>query len=288
MKREQLQDPPVNESTDDIVLHVLGPFRLTVNDVPQELPVQVQKVVAFLAVHNGPQSRDRVAEQLWPDADLKRCRGSLRTVLWQVRQVSPDAVRALRGSVALGSSVRVDLHEGRTAAKCILDGRSMDPDRALLLLSQRLLPDWDDEWSLLEQERVQHMHVHCLEILSRRLTDEGQYAYAMQAATAACRIEPLRESARRAVVDVLLAEGNHVQARQFREDFRRMLRAELGIEPTVQLVPSPGARAPVPGRVVTCLGQDPAPSGHRVRVLPDGCAAGYPPSPWAGRQPSPV
>lgn len=288
MTREQPQDPPLGESGDGIVLRVLGRFGLIVDDVPQELPVQVQKVVAFLAVHRGPQPRDRVAEQVWPDSDLKRCRGSLRTVLWRLRQTSPDVVRALRGSIALGPSVRVDLHEGLTVAKRILDGRPVDPDGALLLLSRRLLPDWDDEWHLLERQRVQQMHVHCLEILSRRLAAERQYAYAMQAATAACQIEPLRESAQRAVVDVLLAEGNHVQARQFREDCRRMLREELGIEPSVQLVPAPDARAPVPGRAIPRGVQDPEPSGHRIRVLPDRFPAGYPRAPWVARQPSAV
>jgi DNA-binding SARP family transcriptional activator len=288
MTRQQLQDPAVGDVADDILLRVLGRFGLIVNDVPLELPVQAQKVVAYLAVHRGPQPRDRVAEQMWPDASLRRCRGSLRTVLWRVRQASPDAVRALRGSIALGPSVQVDLHEGLTVAKRILGGEPVDPDSALLLLSQRLLPDWDDEWSLLEQQRVQQLHVHCLEILSRRLTTEGQYAYAMQAATAACRIEPLRESAQRAVVDVLLAEGNHVQARQLREHFRRMLRAELEINPSAPLVPSPDARALVTGEVTLRGGQDPQSSGHRMRVPPDGRRAGYPSSPWVDRQASTV
>jgi DNA-binding SARP family transcriptional activator len=289
MTPEQLQDHPVVESTDGIVLRVLGRFSLIVDGVPQDLPVQVQKVIAFLALHDGSQPRDRVAERVWPDADLKHCRGSLRTVLWRVRQVSPDAVHAPRGSISLGPSVQVDLHEGLAVAKRILDGRPVDPDRAIPLLSRRLLPDWDDEWSLLEQERVQQMHVHCLEILSRRLMAERQYAYAMQAAGAACRIEPLRESAQRTVIDILRAEGNHVQARRVFEDFRRMLRAELGIEPSAQLAPFPGVRVRALEPVASHPEPNPQLSGSRVRTLRPGLSAGYlPASPWTGRQPSAV
>jgi DNA-binding SARP family transcriptional activator len=219
MTGEHPQDWRPSSPTADIALHVLGRFDLIVNGVSLELPVQVQKVLAFLALHAGSQPRDRVAEQVWPDADLRRCRGSLRTALWRVRRLGPDVVSALRGSIALGPGVRVDLEEGWTVLKDILDGRPVD-----------------DAWALVEQERVQQMYVHGLETLSRRLTADGQYAYALQAARAACRLEPLRESARRAVIEVHLAEGNRAQARRVYQDFRRLLREELGIEPSVHVM----------------------------------------------------
>jgi DNA-binding SARP family transcriptional activator len=246
MTGEPFQDHPAGKPPSGIVLHVLGRFDLIVDGVSLELPVQVQKVLSFLALHDGSQARERVAEQVWPCADLRHCLGSLRTVLWRIRQVSPDAVRAPRGSVALGSSVRVDLQEGWVTVKRILDGLPVDPTQAVPLLSRPLLPDWDEPWALLEQERIKQMFVHCLETLSRQLVAEERYAYAMQAAKAACRIEPLRESARRAVIDVHLAEGNSAQARRVYEDFRRLLQVEMGIEPSAQLAsPFPDCARPV-------------------------------------------
>jgi DNA-binding SARP family transcriptional activator len=243
MTGEPPQDHPAGEPTSGIALRVLGHFDLVVNGVSLELPVQVQKVLAFLALCDGSQPRERVAEQVWPCVDLRHCMGSLRTVLWRIRQVSPDTVRAPRGSVALGPSVRVDLQEAWATSRQILDGRPVDPTGAVQLLSRPLLPDWDEPWALLEQERVKQMSVHCLETLSRQLVAEAQYAYAMQAAEAACGIEPLRESARRAVIDIHLAEGNRAQARWVYEDFRRLLRAEMGIEPSAQLMSSFTTRA---------------------------------------------
>jgi DNA-binding SARP family transcriptional activator len=275
MMWQQMPRPPLGALTDDIVLRLLGHFSLSVNGVARELPVQAQKVIAFLALHTGPQPRERVAGQVWVDADLKRCKGSLRTVLWQVRRVSPDLVQAQRGSIALGSSVRVDLHEGWAVVKSILDGRPVDPDHALSLLAQRLLPDWDDEWSLLEQERVQQMYVHCLEALSHQLVNEKQYAYAMQAARAACRIEPLRESAQRAFIDIHLAEGNHAQARRVFEDFRRLLQSELGVEPSAQLVASLTARTRSLHRGRPTGGLDLRLPGERARELWAGSAPRY-------------
>lgn len=237
------QGRSAGEPTSGIVVRVLGHFDLVVDGVSLGLPVHVQKVLAFLALRDGSQPRERVAEQVWPCVDLRHCMGSLRTVLWRIRQVSPGTVRAPRGSVALDPSVRVDLQEAWATSRHILDGRPVDPTQAVQLLSRPLLPDWDDPWALLEQERVKQMSVHCLETLSRQLAAEAQYAYAMQAAEAACGIEPLRESARRAVIDIHLAEGNRAQARWVYEDFRRLLQSEMGIEPSAQLMSSFATRA---------------------------------------------
>jgi DNA-binding SARP family transcriptional activator len=229
------ESSPVHQQSAGVTLCVLDRFALFVTGSSVNLPVQAQKVIAFLALHDGPQPRERVAERVWPDADLKRCLASLRTVLWRVRQATPDAVRAHRGSVCLGPAVSVDVHESRNVVRRVLNGHAVDPEHAVPLLSRRLLPDWDDTWVMPEQERVQQMHVYCLETFSRRLAGQGHYAYAMQAATAAARIEPLRESAQRAVIDVYLAEGNFAQARRVYEDFCRMLRMEMSIEPSPEL-----------------------------------------------------
>lgn len=230
-----MREPPLVHQPGRATLCVLDRFNLFVAGASINLPVQAQKVIAFLALHDGPQPRERVAERLWPDADLKRCLASLRTVLWRVRQASPDAVRAHRGSVGLGPSVTVDVHESKNVVRRILNGHAVEPEYAVPLLSRGLLPDWDDTWVLPEQERIQQMHVYCLETLSRRLAGQECYAYAMQAAKAATSIEPLRESALRAVIDVHLAEGNRAMARRVYEDFRRALHLEMGIEPSPHL-----------------------------------------------------
>jgi len=68
--------------------------------------------------------------------------------------------------------------------------------------------------------------------LSRRLVSVGRYADAIEVGLAALRNEPLRESAHRALISVHLAEGNPSEAlRQYRQ-FRELLRAELGLEPS--------------------------------------------------------
>lgn len=235
MAREQLPVPPCSPSPARLRLRVLGSFELSVGGVACELPELAQKVVALLALRQGVQRRERIAEQVWPDADHSHGLGNLRTVLWRVRRACPEALQLSRGTAGLGASVSVDLREGQAIARAVLDGEAVDPQRALTLLSRPLLPDWHDEWVLLEQQRVQQLHAQCLEILSCRMLAEGRTPDAMQAAVAACRLEPLRESARQAVVNVLLAEGNRARARQLQKEFAHHLRVEFGFGDDVRL-----------------------------------------------------
>jgi DNA-binding SARP family transcriptional activator len=47
--------------------------------------------------------------------------------------------------------------------------------------------------------------------------------------------EPLRESARRIVMRIHLAQGNTVEAIQEHHRYRRLLRTEFGVEPSAEI-----------------------------------------------------
>jgi DNA-binding SARP family transcriptional activator len=99
-----------------------------------------------------------------------------------------------------------------------------------------LLPACYDEWVLTERERFRQLRLHALEALCDRLTARGRYGEAIDAGLAAVCAEPLRESGHRAVIKAHLAEGNNAEARRQYETYRKVLRDELGVEP------SPGLR----------------------------------------------
>ena len=98
-----------------------------------------------------------------------------------------------------------------------------------------LLPGWYEDWVLVERERMHQLTLHVLEALARQLVDRGAYPYALQAALNAVTIDPLRESARRAVINVHVAQGNTVDAIREYERFRAVLDKELGVAPTRHL-----------------------------------------------------
>ena len=49
------------------------------------------------------------------------------------------------------------------------------------------------------------------------------------------KAEPLRETAHAALIRVYLAEGNRAEALDAFEDYRAMLRSELGLEPSASM-----------------------------------------------------
>jgi DNA-binding SARP family transcriptional activator len=102
-------------------------------------------------------------------------------------------------------------------------------------LQGELLPGWYDDWVLLERERLRQLRMHALEVLAERLLAAGRHGEAIEAAYAAVRGEPLRESAHRVLVRAHLAEGNVAEAVRAHGSFCRMLDEELGVAPTAQM-----------------------------------------------------
>jgi len=105
----------------------------------------------------------------------------------------------------------------------------------LELLTQDVLPDWYDDWALVERERFRQIRLHALERLCQRLASEGVHGEAIAAGLHAVQAEPLRESAHRALIQAHLAEGNLVEALRQYSRCHRMLGEELGVEPSPSL-----------------------------------------------------
>ena len=60
-----------------------------------------------------------------------------------------------------------------------------------------LLPDWCDDWLVVERERLRELRIRALERVCEQLTAIGSFGQAIEAGMAAVRAEPLRESAHR-------------------------------------------------------------------------------------------
>ena len=115
-----------------------------------------------------------------------------------------------------------------------LDGAETEDEDDVenIRLSGELLPDWYDDWVILERERLREVRVRALEALCDRLTASGVYHRAGEAALAAIRGDPLRESAHRCLIRVHLAEGNDAEAIRCYRLFRKLLLEKLSLEPS--------------------------------------------------------
>jgi DNA-binding SARP family transcriptional activator len=118
------------------------------------------------------------------------------------------------------------------------------------------LPTWEDAWLIEEREELRLLQLHALDALGQRLLASGLLSRAARAAMAAVRIDPLRESANRLLIEIHLRQGNELEAvKRFRR-YEALLRSEVG------LIPGPAVRtliAPIlGGRVIPQ--SDPVPS----------------------------
>lgn len=222
-------------STSPARLGLLGGFRLTVDAEDIPLPMNAQRLVCFLALHDQPLLRTFVGGSLWGDSTDLLAGGSLRSALWRLRHATYPVVALTSDHIALSPSLVVDLREGKALAHRVLDPSQELDDVAEVneeVLSVDLLPDWTEDWVLMERESYHQLRLRALEALCRRLSAKGRFGQAVQAGLAAVSGEPLRESARRALIEAHLAEHNVAAALREYETFRQLLHDELGLAPS--------------------------------------------------------
>jgi DNA-binding SARP family transcriptional activator len=198
------------------------------------LPAAAQRLVALLALQPRPVHRLHAAGLLWPDTSDARALASLRSALWRAGAITGGLIDADDHQLQLADGVAVDFRHVSERARAVIAGREpvAESDLALLDRAGELLPDWYQDWVLTERERFRQLRLHALEALSAQLVEEGRYAEAADAASAAISADPVRESAHRALIVVQLAEGNTGDAiRQYRL-FRRILAERVGMAPS--------------------------------------------------------
>jgi DNA-binding SARP family transcriptional activator len=204
------------------------------------IPRASQRLLAFLALRGGMTSRAAVAGTLWPNATEAHACSNLRSALARLNNPCRKMLHVSKLELGLANDVTVDIRHAQRLARRLLDpaGTPEQSDlspAAILILSGELLPGWYDDWALIEAEDWRQLRLHALETLACRLAAVGCWGQAAAAGQAAVRAEPLRETAHAALIQVHLAEGNQSEAvRQFNR-YRTLLRAELGLEPTVRL-----------------------------------------------------
>ena len=86
----------------------------------------------------------------------------------------------------------MDLHDTLDQAHRLLSAHSGEVDVDLRTDSLRsdLLPDWDEDWVLVEREQFRQLRLHALEALSARERGAGRVAYAVHTAQAAIGVSP--------------------------------------------------------------------------------------------------
>jgi len=219
-----------------VELRLLSSFELFDDGARVALPMSGQRLVAFVALHERPLRRDYVAGSLWPDTTDQQAAGNLRSTLWRVRRLSSALLDASGQRLQLGADVLVDFREAERLAWRELDGSAANGEPCdQRVFASDLLPDWYDDWVLLERERFRQIRLRALDVLCDRHARAGRISQALEAGLLSVAGEPLRESAHRGVVRVHLSDANTGEAlRQYRL-CRKLLAEQLGVEPSEQM-----------------------------------------------------
>jgi DNA-binding SARP family transcriptional activator len=207
---------------------VLGSFTLTADGATVPLGVDSRRLVAYLAVHPRPQERMSLAADLWPGVPTD---AAVRLLADAATAVDVPELFAEEedesGPLALAADVEVDLADALGLVRALPDiPTSHDPD--ISLLSADILPGWTASWIAVERERFRQLRLHALEERSLRLTSAGRYAEAVAIAKSAVQTAPSRESARRALIEAYLGQGDIAAAVAEFDDYQELLRSSVG------------------------------------------------------------
>lgn len=233
----QAETSRVAAAAGDVRLSLLDGFAVSCGGRAVELPLTAQRLVAFLALRERPANRVFVAGSLWVSSSEERAAAALRTTLWRTARAVRSLVCSRGAALGLGDDVEVDVRDAQRCGDALLHAAPGEPeaDATLLLRHGDLLPDWYDDWVLLERERIRQIRLQALEALARRELQRGSFATAAEAGLAAVCGEPLRESSHRVVVRIHLAQGNPGEALRQYELFRGLLAGQLGLAPSAAM-----------------------------------------------------
>lgn len=235
---------------DTVQISLLGGFACTSAGQAIPLPLGAQRLLALLALREGGAHRAGAAECLWPESSPGRAAGCLRSALWRGRRIADvTSIECLGPRLSVSAAVSVDVRVVENRVRAVLEPTTAPADRddegLVAALTRELLPDWVDDWLVLERERWDQVRLHALEAVAHHLLEQEQYLASLKAAFAAVAIEPIRETPHRIVIQVHLAEGNAASALRHYQSYRKLLQRELGVGPSARMVELARSMLPV-------------------------------------------
>jgi TolB-like protein/DNA-binding SARP family transcriptional activator len=216
-------------------LTLFGTFALKLADGRvADLPGQKDRALfAILALSAGtPQSRERLASLLWSDRGDAQARDSLKHALTRIRQCLGEALIADRQTAQLDpATLATDVARFE---RLVREGTPDALERACALCVGDLLEGVSirdpgfEEWLLAERQRLRRLHE---EALGKLLAPGLPIATRERAARRLLALDPLREAASRALMQIHVERGETAQAIKLFEGLRDRLHAELGVKP---------------------------------------------------------
>ncbi|HXV42097.1 MAG TPA: tetratricopeptide repeat protein [Anaerolineae bacterium] len=222
---------------DRLQLKLFGHFQVIDKNIPltPKLRPRAQRLLVYLLLHRHmPRPRQSIAFTLWPDSTEEEALGTLRRALSEVRATLPplaeaDWLTATPRELGWNSNAPhwLDLEAfeqliGQTTPAAL--------HQAVTLYRGDLLPEWDEEWLLVERERLRQIFSETLERLVVLLEAERDYRAAISYAQRLLRYDPLREETYQLLMRLYALSGDRTGALRVYQTCVAVLKRELDVE----------------------------------------------------------
>jgi DNA-binding SARP family transcriptional activator len=257
-----------------LVIRLFGAPRIAFDGVPWRvaIPPRCMQLLAYLALRPGASARAAVAAALWPDELDSAARSNLRRHLHLLRRALPE-IAGLDWLHDTGGSIGWNDAAPASIDLAAFLSQIDDPQTrraALDLVDGDLLAGYDDEWLVIERERLRSRYLEGLLDETVSLRRDRDFSGAVLYAERLLAADDLREDAVREIITARYEGGDRGSALATYERFAARLTATLGVAPApetqalaaalragtplfVDEVPEPAART---GWLPTFAGRD--------------------------------
>lgn len=205
---------------------------------------KAQALLYYLAVTGRPHSREALAALFWGDMPDSNARANLRVTLCNLRQLFPDHLLAGRDTLAFNRATpywldvevfqaalrQLESSPGATAETVVRESVALYCGEFLEGFSVDGAPEFE-AWALLQREQLRQAALQALHALTIYATEQGAHKRGITYATQLIALDPWREEAHRQLMLLLALNGQRGAALAQYETCRRILVAELGIQP---------------------------------------------------------
>ncbi|MFQ5855458.1 MAG: tetratricopeptide repeat protein [Anaerolineae bacterium] len=231
-------------------ISLLGAPEIYIDSEPVSISsAKAQALLYFLIATRQPQTRDKLANLLWPETPARQARGSLRNTLYTLRQVLGDLDPLIAGNQTIRFNTEIDycldvevfeesvsgLSEDEVAAS---PEHLADLERAVSLYRGEFLEGFGvpetyefEDWIFFKRDRLGRLYLSALRSLGDGYEAQGDYRRAIQRVQAMLSYDPLQENVHRRLMRLYHAAGDRAAALRQYETLCDLLERELGAEP---------------------------------------------------------
>ena len=198
------------------------------------VPPRAVQLLAYLALRREPVRRSVVAAALWPDELDTTARANLRRHLHHLRRALPD-VPGVNWLVEDGQLIGWN-HSAPAFIDAVafleLNADAATRGEALALVTGDFLAGFEDEWLVVERERLRARYLEALLELAAERRLARDFSVAINLGERLLAEDDLREDVVREIVTARYESGDRSGALGVFERFAARLQEMLGVEPS--------------------------------------------------------